>query len=104
MKSPAEIKAMIDAAPVDPASTTPAAPKPAPVNPPKHTSVGRLRQELVNLLAMSDDTLVYFGDGQITFNRIVNRALNAGVVIEPTVVQAESAVLALGFVAVVVCT
>ena len=73
MKSPEEIKAMIDAAPVDPASTTPAAPKPVPVDPPKHTTVGRLRPELVELLAMSDDTRVYFGDGHITFNRIADR-------------------------------
>jgi hypothetical protein len=85
MKSPAEIKALIDVAPVDPASTTPAAAKPAPAGPPKHTTVGRLRPELVDLLAMSDDTLVYFGDGQITFNRIVNRGPNDG----PALMQIE---------------
>ena len=73
MKSPEEIKAMADAAPVDPASTTPAAPKPAPLEPPKHTTVGRLREPLIALLAMSDDTRVYFGDGHLSFNRIVDR-------------------------------
>ena len=79
MKSPAEIQAIVDAEPVDPASITPAAPKPAPLEPPKHTTVGRLRERLVALLAMSDDTRVYFGDGQLSFNRIVDRGANDGI-------------------------
>jgi hypothetical protein len=85
MKSPTEMKAIVDRSVVDPAGSTPAAPKPVPVDPPKLTTVGELRAELEDLLGLDDATLVYFGDGQLSFNRVVNRRPNQA----PALMQVE---------------
>ena len=73
MKSAAEIRALVDALPVDPAASTPAAAKPLPIDPPRFTTVGWLREPLQAILALPDDTRVFFGDGQLSFSRVVDR-------------------------------
>lgn len=57
--------------PLAPASGTPAAAEDVPARPQRFSSIGELRAALAALLAMPDDTHVYFGDGQLSFNRVV---------------------------------
>lgn len=40
---------------------------------PKIITVGELRHDLTQLLAMPDDTEVFFGSGNLSFYRIKNR-------------------------------
>lgn len=43
------------------------------MNEPKTISIGELRNDLEGLLAMPDDTRVFFGDGTLSFYRVKNR-------------------------------
>lgn len=52
---------------------------------PKVITLGELRSELLALLAMPDDTRVYFGAGDLSWHRLKNRGPRSG----PQLMQIE---------------